>query len=108
MYASAQSYKSAFLNLFKKNNTEEVRSHLLDRANCATNLKTHIDNKLNSEKVSNHVNTFTKLFQKFVKSTKILLLFQKLVADVVELQWTTEKNRILNSIKESGVKPETF
>ena len=28
-------YKSAFLTN-KKNNTEEIRSHLLDRANCAT------------------------------------------------------------------------
>ena len=99
-------YKSAFLNLpNKKNNTEEIRSHLLDRANCATNLKTHIDNKLNSGEGIKSRQYIHEIISEVRKVNKDFIVVSKAVADVVELQWTTEKNRILNSIKESGVKP---
>ena len=100
-------YKSAFLNLpKKKSDSSEIRSKLEDRVICANNLKTHIDSKM---KTGSGIKSQQYIYEIIGEIRKVTNNFVNDVSEdiinILELQWTTEKNRILNTIKESGKTP---
>ena len=99
-------YKSAFLNLpKKKSESNKMRSELKDRVVCADNLIKHIDSKLKSGDGIKSRQYIHEIIAEIREINKDYIVVSKSIVNVLELQWATEKNRILNSIIESGKTP---